>query len=469
MASPRIKSVLKKTPYLFLIYMLAEFGHRLWWFVLPCKSPYCAGISEYEEASICGVMLRNISLLWKVLWVPAAALALILLVSCLGKLHTFPRPRVISKKLALIALALMLVVVLAVQTYFSFNLRVLLGDEDEYPKMAYYLATSGSFHVTWTGRSWFYPLIAGAFHWFYMKLYGYSVCYETEYLSISPQQWSCGIVSVRLLNTFLTALSIASTFCLASELYDVDVGVLSSLLVSANWNFLYWGARSVADISPTPFVLMSFLLLFKGLSCGDRRHIVLSGFLVGAAAMCRFPSAVFFATTLLLILAMKMRKAAFPYVAGFSVAMAIQALLDYVVYGVPFKSPWRFLTFNLNTEQVLLIQYSSPPEFFYYCLFAIFGPALYLVLIALLRGDQKTWFISANAFALALAHSLFIHKEARYMLAATPLLAMVIACGALQTASLRERMASYALIAAYFVYSILQLAWIACNNPYFWY
>ena len=55
------------------------------------------------------------------------------------------------------------------------------------------------------------------------------------------------------------------------------------------------------------------------------------------------------------------------------------------------------------------------------------------------------------------------------MLAATPLLAMVIACGALQTASLRERMASYALIAAYFVYSILQLAWIACNNPYFWY
>lgn len=456
-------------PYIFLLAMVAELVHRFAWIAFPQKSPYHAGITEYEHMSICGFAIPNPALSWKLLWVFTAAFALVLFARSIRYAHTPRVSQYFTKRRAVAALVLMIAVVLAIQIYFCYNLRVLLGDEDEYPKMAYHLATSGDFFITWTGRSWFYPLIAGTFHWFYMNLFGNTVCYETEYLSISPQNWSCAIVGVRLLNTFLTLLSIALTFCLASELYDTDVGVLSSFLVSTNWNFLYWGVRSVSDISPTPFVLASLLLIFKGWKPRSKKQFALSGFLIGVATMCRFSSAVFFATTLLLILMIRAKDLASPYVAGFSAAMVVQALLDYAVYGIPFKSPWRFLTFNLNTDQVLLIQYPTPPEFYLYCLCAIFGPALYLALLSLMRREWKMWFVAANAFALVLAHSIFIHKEARYVLSATPLLAILIAYSALEPASRSERVARALLVLVYVVYSVLQLAWIACNNPYFWY
>ena len=230
------------------------------------------------------------------------------------------------------------------------------------------------------------------------------------------------------------------------------------MIVASNWIYLYWGARSASDISPTPFVLASFLLFIKGVDSKSKKFLALSGFLAGAAFMCRFASAIYFVVTVLLTLAMRRWRDIVPYAWGFSIALFIQALLDVMVYGAPFSSPLVFLFFNLDPNKVLSLQYPSPPFFFYYCLFAIFGPLLYLSLVALLQGDWKTWFVFLNALSIIAAHSLFIHKEARYILTTIPLIAVVISYGTLSAQSRWEKVSCFLLVAVYLGYCALEIA-----------
>lgn len=110
-------------------------------------------------------------------------------------------------------------------------------------------------------------------------------------------------------------------------------------------------------------------------------------------------------------------------------AFVAGGLLDWITWGVPFASMWRYIDFNLIHSGSADFFTSQPAGFYLEHLARAIGPGAILVLVGLVGA---LWVVPkhvANVVAFVIAHSLIAHKELRFLFPVVPYALAVSAVG----------------------------------------
>lgn len=168
-------------------------------------------------------------------------------------------------------------------------------------------------------------------------------------------------------------------------------------------------------------VLMVFLLYMKTMK---KKFLFISGFLFGIAVLTKYIAGFYILFFAIFFLIKKMKKQLIIFFAAFCLPLVPWFLF----YWINFSNPLYALIENFN------VTFSKPYGEWYSMLLympEVFGLGIFLIFLNLRKNDtiQKLFFIIIVIFLITF--SLLSHKEARYLLVLTPIIAITTAKGLL--------------------------------------
>ena len=280
-------------------------------------------------------------------------------------------------------------------------------------------------------RSWFLPGVIGGF----MKLLA----------KLGLDQGLGLVIATKL----LFAVGAAVTFYPMLRLAHVMAGAAASLLLGivaiAFPASLIYSSRALAEVACAPLITWSLWILWPcGLASGVRGldvkasawRLLGAGVLFGLATVLRCQNGALLAALVLIVLARCRLRAAIALAAGGFAALILGGLLDWVTWGKPFQSTIEYLRFNVIEKGSELWGVSSR-GFYLQTMLATNGLALLALVLGFLAGLARTWPVALLTLLFLVIHSVFPHKEFRFLY---PALALFLTCAAVGLAVLIERL-----------------------------
>ena len=285
-------------------------------------------------------------------------------------------------------------------------------------------------------RSWLLPGVIGGF----MKLLA----------KLKLDQGLALVICTKL----LFAVGAAVTFYPMLRLAHVMGGAAASLLLGiaaiAFPASLLYSSRALAEVACAPLITWSLWILWPcGLASGARGpdaklgvvqasvwQLLGAGFLFGLATVLRCQNGALLAALVLIVLAKCGLRAAITLAAGGFAALILGGLLDWVTWGKPFQSIIEYLRFNVIEKGSELWGVSSR-SFYLQTMLATNGLALLALVLGFLVGLARTWPVALLTLLFLAIHSVFPHKEFRFLYPALPLF---LTCAAVGLAVLIEKL-----------------------------
>jgi hypothetical protein len=377
----------------------------------------------------------------------------------------------------LIAMSIIVQLLLAVRLpLLWFGPVVGAGDEQIYTLQALYLMYGKDFSG-WTLnpfnriRSFFYPaMLAG---WFVLVKVFTGRDLPPFIISNTAPDYVGGVSQMgtwvffnRLFNILISAVSIFFVYELSKTLFpDDNTALASSLLLGTNWVFLFWGARSSADLSAVPFLLVSVLFMVKSVDENNhtRLHSSLAGVFFGFGFMCRFQLIVI-APPILVLYLLKRRKLTCLWLGGLGLTLIFQSILDYSTWGTSSILSWFIYQYSAfvagangspTLQQYTYFSVVLPPYYVIAILPYVFGAGIWLALLGMKRDWRSTVLASMSLIYIALI-GVSGAKALRFLIPVIPLLCILGGNGCF-IGGPKNRMWQYSLLCLSVAYGILMV------------
>lgn len=157
------------------------------------------------------------------------------------------------------------------------------------PIRAYCATYGGILGHIFSGDSWCYLSNA-------LNFAGYPTPYEVIRAPLYPFIVSilirigADLWAALLVNIIADLTLIISTYLLVSELYNKEIALISTVLVSSNWHLWWYSQYILIEIPVLALTFMTFYFFLTGLKRGDHRRIWIAGVLWGLSFLMKYTS-----------------------------------------------------------------------------------------------------------------------------------------------------------------------------------
>ncbi len=269
-----------------------------------------------------------------------------------------------------------------------------------------------------------WEFVFGARFWFFPALY-VPLLWLVRILRLDDP--ISGVVIVRSFNALCSLGLVWGAYLLGRELRDGATGVIASLLCAFWYLLIYYSVRTLPDTFVMNIILFPFLLigLNRGGSLTGR---FLGGLLMGVAFFIRFQVAIFLLPLSIYCCVRRDLRGLLALAVGFSICLLLQGAIDWVRWGSAVHSLRAYFAFHFTGLPASL--WGAEPWYFYLAwLWNEFYPLSPLVALLFLYGLHELPLIGGSALLLVGILSVLLHKEARFLAPALPLLFVSIAAG----------------------------------------
>jgi hypothetical protein len=205
--------------------------------------------------------------------------------------------------------------------------------------------------------------------------------------------------------------------------------VLCGVLLAV-WPDLVWlGPKTLVEVQAGH--LLALAMGLAAAAAPGRGRLVAIGLLLGLSFALRFP----LAPAMLVIGAWACRLSPRAWVtlaAAALVPVAALGVTDWISWGVPFGSIWRFTEANLVEDVVRELGEPLPPTWYLGRFAQSWGSAILLVALGVALGARNAPLPALVAAAVLVPHSLISHKETSFVFAALAPLLIVAGIGTLR-------------------------------------
>ncbi len=228
---------------------------------------------------------------------------------------------------------------------------------------------------------------------------------------------------VRFLHAIYSLLTVWFGIKLADSLAGRVAAHKAGLLLAVFWVFPFMSVRNLVEfVCVPPLVITLYLLMTKPDRPGGG-PAVLAGVTAAVAFVLRYQTVWFLGAVGIILLARREWKRAALVAAGSAcTAFLMLGMLDWVLFGVPFRSLARYVAHNLAHPY----SYVTNPWYTYLGTVVVgFIPPLSLLLIwAFLRSRQKAPILFWPTLVFLIVHSLYPNKQERFILPVVPFFLM---------------------------------------------
>jgi GPI mannosyltransferase 3 len=263
-------------------------------------------------------------------------------------------------------------------------------------------------------RSWIYPGIIGGWMWLLAQL--------------GVESAQALVLGVKLLLVAGSLPGLWASMRFAERRAGADAAIVAGLLG------LTYPLLSLMVYRPLsePISASIWMVVVYGLFArvpGERGRGFALGLLAGLAVFVRFQSGLLLVLCGLGLLGRREWRMFFLFAAGAAVAGLLGGLVDWVSWGTPYISFWRYLEFNL-IEQGAAVWGIHPSDHYWRYLLRTTGalPSL-LLLVGMVAGATRAPSLAAFSLVFYLAHVQVPHKELRFLIPVVPMALTLAAIG----------------------------------------
>jgi hypothetical protein len=287
-------------------------------------------------------------------------------------------------------------------------------------------------------RSWFLPGLIGGF----MKVLA----------KLGLDHGLALVIGTKLLFAGGAAVTFYPMLRLARVMGGTAATLLLGIAAIAFPASLLYSSRALAEVACAPLITWSLWILWPcglgsrslaqgpeaktGVASATAWRLLGAGVLFGLATVLRCQNGALLAALVLIVLTRCRLRAAIALAAGGFAALLLGGLLDWVTWGKPFQSIIEYLRFNVIEKGSELWGVSSR-GFYLQTMLATNGLALLALVLGFLAGLARTWPVALLTLLFLAIHSLFPHKELRFLYPALPLF---LTCAAVGLAVLIEKL-----------------------------
>ena len=283
------------------------------------------------------------------------------------------------------------------------------------------------FDVITVAQHWLYGLP----HWvepnnpprhsmFYVIIH-YVIFYISESVGIgSPES---KMLVVRIIHGLYSLLIVYFGYKITALISYRSNAALVGLILSLIWFMPFMSVRNLVEMVCIPPYLAAFYYMLKDYKAQTFtwKRWLFAGILFGLAFVIRYHSILFIGGAGVILLFRKQWKEAFILSCGFLLStFAIQGTIDMIMFQYPFHSVVAYYEYNTQQHNVRVI---GPAYRFLLTVLGFLVPPISLFLI---YGFIKSRKIEAMMFSAALVffafHSIFPHKQERFILPLFPLI-----------------------------------------------
>ena len=283
-------------------------------------------------------------------------------------------------------------------------------------------------------RSWFLPGLIGGF------------------MKVLAKHGLALVIGTKLLFAGGAAVTFYPMLRLAHVMGGMAATLLLGITAIAFPASLLYSSRALAEVACAPLITWSLWILWPcglgsrslaqgpeaktGVASATTWRLLGAGVLFGLATVLRCQNGALLAALVLIVLAKRGLRAAIALAAGGFAALLLGGLLDWVTWGKPFQSIIEYVRFNVIEKGSELWGVSSR-GFYLQTMLATNGLALLALVLGFLAGLARTWPVALLTLLFLAIHSLFPHKELRFLYPALPLF---LTCAAVGLAVLIEKL-----------------------------
>jgi len=214
---------------------------------------------------------------------------------------------------------------------------------------------------------------------------------------------------------------------------DVAPAMIAGLGCAAWFDLVYFAPHPLAEVVAAHVLLPALWIGAYGTGMSERRRMLLAGFGCGLAVALRMQLAPAVVVAALYFCGRDGRRdwrGKVPWLAlGMALPLGVFGMVDWATWGLPFQSFWMNFAQNVIAGRSLI--YGTAPWYRYLAL--LFDRSGAVLLLAAV-GTRRSPFLGAIAAVMIASHSVFAHKEFRFIYPVLPILVTLAALGVAEIA-----------------------------------
>src|SRR5208337_2462948 len=272
--------------------------------------------------------------------------------------------------------------------------------------------------VTWEWRrgvrSWVFPaFLAG-------------VMRTTDWMGSGSKGYELGIAIVLSL---LSLTTVWFGFAWAKRASGTDAALIAAGACPIWYELIYFAPKALTEVVAGHALLPGLYLGMYGEKLQEKKRMFLAGIFCGLAISLRIQLVPAVAFAAIYFCYPNWRKRILPMAAGLLLPVVGFGLVDKITWSYPFQSFFLYLWVNLAEGRAKM--YGVMPWYWYLEVLSLeLGP----IALLLFMGIRRSPFLGWVALIILVSHSVFGHKEVRFLYPLVPLAITLAALGVLEVA-----------------------------------
>jgi GPI mannosyltransferase 3 len=232
----------------------------------------------------------------------------------------------------------------------------------------------------------------------------------------------------------LGAAPVVCCFLWCRRHFGLAGAFVAGMAVATAPELVYFSARTLSEVVAGHLLVVALYAIEPGYRVTSRSRLFAAGALLGLVFVARIQLAPAILVVTLWANWRMPRERLVAMLAGLTGALLVAAILDILTLGYPLASLWRYVLYNVYYG----VSSSFGVEAWDYYLqaeFAIWGSALFSLLLLSILGARWMPLLLATAIAILAIHSTIPHKEYRFVFPAIELLMVLSGAGLAQLVS----------------------------------
>jgi 4-amino-4-deoxy-L-arabinose transferase-like glycosyltransferase len=265
-------------------------------------------------------------------------------------------------------------------------------------------------------RSWLFPGVLGCWMWVLSKL-GVGAAHHL-------------VLGVKLLLVAASLPGLWASMRFAEHRAGRGAAILAGLLGITYPLLCILAYRPLSEpISASIWMVVAYVLFGRSRHDGAGGRLFAAGILAGLGVFVRYQSGLLLVLSGLGLLARREWRAFFLFAAGAALAGMFGGFLDWVTWGSPYISFWRYIEFNLIEQGAAVWGIHASDHYWRYLVRSTGIVEAVLLGIGLLAGVRRAPSLAIFSLVFYLAHVQVPHKELRFLVPAVPMALTLAAIG----------------------------------------
>ncbi|MCP4329611.1 MAG: hypothetical protein GY791_14380 [Alphaproteobacteria bacterium] len=204
--------------------------------------------------------------------------------------------------------------------------------------------------------------------------------------------------------------------------------VVAGAFAALWFELVYFAPKTLSEAVAAHVLLVGVYLAETARAEESRRRLVVAGLLLGLAFCLRLHLAPAVLLTLFWVGRLQFRDRWAPLCAAMAVPVAAVGILDFITWGLPFQSFWHYVWVNV-VEAKSAAYGVAPPWWYPWTMSRVWSDAALAIAALWIAGGLRAPLVALLPVVIIVTHSLFDHKEYRFIYPAIPFIAVAAGIG----------------------------------------